>query len=138
MTSMWLRVGGRGIDTAAAYDNQPDVGAAIKAAIASGEVKRSDIFVTTKITTLSLQSRSAGLRNQCARDSFSNCIISFGYAFAKEQRIGCFPPKCGLIHRGTPYSSLHLLLIAQQCAHYTPWSKGAVHIGIACLVSGPN
>ena len=52
MTSMWLRVGGRGIDTAAAYDNQPDVGAAIKAAIASGEVKRSDIFVTTKITTM--------------------------------------------------------------------------------------
>mmetsp|Transcript_3755 Transcript_3755/g.9443 ORF Transcript_3755/g.9443 Transcript_3755/m.9443 type:complete len:299 (+) Transcript_3755:90-986(+) len=49
MTAMWLRIGGRGIDTAQAYDNQPQVGQAIHEAIAAGIVNRSDVFVTTKI-----------------------------------------------------------------------------------------
>jgi aryl-alcohol dehydrogenase-like predicted oxidoreductase len=49
MTAEWLVLGGRGIDTANAYRNQPQVGAAIRAAIANGTVSRHEIFVTTKI-----------------------------------------------------------------------------------------
>jgi diketogulonate reductase-like aldo/keto reductase len=49
-TALWLRVGGRGVDTAFGYQNQPQVGAAIKQAIATGVVaNRSAVFVTTKI-----------------------------------------------------------------------------------------
>ena len=46
----WSRfnLGGAGVDTAAGYQNQPQVGAAIKAAIANG-ANRSSIFVTTKV-----------------------------------------------------------------------------------------
>eukprot|EP01052_Picozoa_sp_SAG31_P008089 SAG31_NODE_399_length_16247_cov_19.137540_17_plen_101_part_00 len=51
MTKMWIRLGGRGIDTALDYANQPQVGVAMKAAIAAGMVKnRSALFVTTKIS----------------------------------------------------------------------------------------
>lgn len=45
MTLNWLSIGGRGIDTAFAYDNQAQIGSAIKA---SG-VDRSTLFITTKI-----------------------------------------------------------------------------------------
>eukprot|EP00040_Diaphanoeca_grandis_P016929 m.87801 g.87801 ORF g.87801 m.87801 type:complete len:312 (-) comp26120_c0_seq1:101-1036(-) len=49
MTEIWLRVGGRGIDTAFEYDNQAQVGQAVKEAIANGVANRSSIFVTSKI-----------------------------------------------------------------------------------------
>ena len=49
LTAMWLRLGGRGIDTAMGYGNQQYVGAAVRAAVAAGTVARSDVFVTTKI-----------------------------------------------------------------------------------------
>jgi len=45
ITSAWLSLGGRGIDTAYVYGNQKDVGQAIK----ESGVKREDIFLTTKI-----------------------------------------------------------------------------------------
>lgn len=50
MTEMWFTLGGRGVDTAAGYQNQPQIGAAIKAAIANG-TNRSSIFVTTKVNS---------------------------------------------------------------------------------------
>ena len=49
MSMMWLRLGGRGLDTAFGYDNQAQVGAAVKAAIAQNLANRSDVFITTKI-----------------------------------------------------------------------------------------
>mmetsp|Transcript_48335 Transcript_48335/g.149301 ORF Transcript_48335/g.149301 Transcript_48335/m.149301 type:complete len:318 (+) Transcript_48335:107-1060(+) len=42
---LWLRVGGRHIDTADDYGTQPDVGRALK----SSGVPRSEVFVTTKV-----------------------------------------------------------------------------------------
>lgn len=45
ITSTWLKLGGRGVDTALDYGNQPDVA---KAIAASG-VDRKDVFITTKI-----------------------------------------------------------------------------------------
>ena len=51
MTELWINLGGRGIDTALDYANQPEVGVAIKAAVAAGTVpNRSALFVTTKIS----------------------------------------------------------------------------------------
>ena len=43
----WLHVGGRGIDTAWCYHNQPQVGVAISNS--SSAVPRENIFVTTKV-----------------------------------------------------------------------------------------
>jgi len=47
---LWLRLGGRGIDTAFDYHNQAEVGAAVKACVAGGITNRSSIFITTKIS----------------------------------------------------------------------------------------
>lgn len=44
-----LRSGYRLIDTAAAYMNEEAVGAAIKELIDGGEVKREELFITTKL-----------------------------------------------------------------------------------------
>jgi diketogulonate reductase-like aldo/keto reductase len=46
-----LASGGRGLDTALTYgkSTQLDVAAAVRAAVAGG-IKRSDIFVTTKVS----------------------------------------------------------------------------------------
>mmetsp|Transcript_11208 Transcript_11208/g.12350 ORF Transcript_11208/g.12350 Transcript_11208/m.12350 type:complete len:156 (-) Transcript_11208:49-516(-) len=41
----WLQLGGRHIDTAHDYGTEPDVGEALK----KSDVKREDIFITTKI-----------------------------------------------------------------------------------------
>jgi 2,5-diketo-D-gluconate reductase A len=46
---MWLKTGGRGIDTAYGYQNQPQIGQAIKTSIEKGIANRSSIFLTTKI-----------------------------------------------------------------------------------------
>ena len=53
-----LLAGYRHIDTAYFYTNEADVGRGIKAAIASGKVKRSEIFVTTKLPPI-------GMRPEC-------------------------------------------------------------------------
>ena len=45
VAALWLKTGGRGLDTANSYNNQGQIGAAVKA---SG-LPRSEIFVTTKI-----------------------------------------------------------------------------------------
>lgn len=45
ITSSWLELGGRGIDTAYSYRNQPKVAQAI----ADSGVNRKDIFITTKV-----------------------------------------------------------------------------------------
>jgi diketogulonate reductase-like aldo/keto reductase len=42
-------IGYRAIDTAHVYENEEDVGAALKKIFAKGVIKRSDIFVTTKL-----------------------------------------------------------------------------------------
>jgi 2,5-diketo-D-gluconate reductase A len=44
-----IRAGYRHIDTAEGYGNEAGVGAAIRQALASGELTRSEIFVTTKL-----------------------------------------------------------------------------------------
>jgi len=44
----WFRVGGRAVDTAFEYSNEPWVGNAVRAAVASG-LSRKEIFVITKI-----------------------------------------------------------------------------------------
>jgi 2,5-diketo-D-gluconate reductase A len=45
VAALWLKLGGRGLDTANSYSNQDQIGAAMRA---SG-LPRSEIFVTTKI-----------------------------------------------------------------------------------------
>ncbi|XP_043219374.1 9,11-endoperoxide prostaglandin H2 reductase-like [Amphibalanus amphitrite] len=50
-----LLAGYRHIDTAYFYANEADVGRGIKAAIATGKVKRSDIFVTTKLPPIGMR-----------------------------------------------------------------------------------
>lgn len=45
----WIAVGGRRIDTANSYQNQFDVGVALNAAITSGAVARSDLFILSKV-----------------------------------------------------------------------------------------
>ena len=45
-----LSLGYRHIDCAMAYQNEAEVGEAIKNKIADGTVKREDIFVTSKVT----------------------------------------------------------------------------------------
>jgi alcohol dehydrogenase (NADP+) len=62
---MWMRLGGRGIDTAADYGgHQAQVGAAVRAMIAQKVVNRSDVFITTKISpgTCSSQAAVAAVR----------------------------------------------------------------------------
>lgn len=44
-----IQCGYRHIDTALLYNNQEDVGLAIKESIEAGEVKREDLFITTKV-----------------------------------------------------------------------------------------
>lgn len=44
-----IEVGYRHIDTASLYDNEEQVGRAVRDAIAAGEVGREDLFVTTKL-----------------------------------------------------------------------------------------
>ena len=66
MTEMWLRLGGRGIDTAADYGpHQAQVGAAVRAMVSQGVVRnRTDVFITTKISpdTCSAEAAVAAVR----------------------------------------------------------------------------
>ena len=57
---LWISLGGTGMDTAYDYNNQQDVAAGIKAAIAKGVASRKDLFLTTKISP-SLCTRDAAL-----------------------------------------------------------------------------
>ncbi|CAG2114303.1 unnamed protein product [Medioppia subpectinata] len=45
-----IAIGYRHIDTAELYGNEQDIGKGLALAIASGAVKRADVFITTKIT----------------------------------------------------------------------------------------
>src|SRR6516162_1948782 len=44
-----LEAGYRHVDTAAMYGNEAEVGAALTRAVAAGQVRRDDVFVTTKL-----------------------------------------------------------------------------------------
>ncbi|GLJ48220.1 hypothetical protein SUGI_1018200 [Cryptomeria japonica] len=46
---MALKVGYRHFDTASCYDSQDTLGAALKEAFQSGDIKREEVFVTTKL-----------------------------------------------------------------------------------------
>lgn len=48
-----IDIGYRHFDTAWVYENEKEVGNAIRAKIADGVIKREDIFVTTKVSTRS-------------------------------------------------------------------------------------
>lgn len=45
-----IDVGYRHIDTAYRYDNEKQIGNALKAKIAEGVIKREDVFITTKVS----------------------------------------------------------------------------------------
>ncbi|CAJ0920655.1 unnamed protein product, partial [Mesorhabditis belari] len=64
-----IKAGYRLIDTAAAYQNENEVGQAVKECIAAGIIKRSDIFITTKcfITTLHPDKVEPALRGSLER-----------------------------------------------------------------------
>ena len=57
-----VQVGYRHIDTAMKYDNEQVVGEACQNAIESGAVKRSDLFITTKIWHFDYQNPEKALR----------------------------------------------------------------------------
>ena len=61
MTELWMRLGGRGIDTARDYGgHQAQVGAAVRAMIAQRVIaNRTDVFVTTKISPEACSAQSA-------------------------------------------------------------------------------
>ena len=44
-----IEIGYRAIDTAQAYYNEEEVGSAVSKAIASGRVRREELFLTTKV-----------------------------------------------------------------------------------------
>jgi aldehyde reductase len=44
-----IDAGYRHVDTALFYENEKEIGAAIRAKIAEGVIKREDVFVTTKV-----------------------------------------------------------------------------------------
>uniref|UniRef100_A0AC35G0W1 NADP-dependent oxidoreductase domain-containing protein n=1 Tax=Panagrolaimus sp. PS1159 TaxID=55785 RepID=A0AC35G0W1_9BILA len=44
-----LELGYRHIDTAAAYQNEAEIGAVLKEFISSGKIKREELFITTKL-----------------------------------------------------------------------------------------
>lgn len=46
---MAIDAGYRHIDTAWAYGNEAEIGKAVRAKIAEGTIKRSDIFIVTKV-----------------------------------------------------------------------------------------
>ena len=51
MTLEWLRLGGRGIDTAYDYGNQEAIGAALRTAVAGGIIASANqTFITTKVS----------------------------------------------------------------------------------------
>lgn len=47
---MAIDAGYRHIDTAWAYENEAAIGKAVRAKIAQGVIKRSDIFIVTKVS----------------------------------------------------------------------------------------
>jgi diketogulonate reductase-like aldo/keto reductase len=47
-----LDIGYRLIDTASAYGNEAEIGAVLHEYITNGKLKREDVFVTTKVSTV--------------------------------------------------------------------------------------
>ena len=64
-----IKTGYRLIDTAAAYENEPAVGKAIKRVIAEGIVRREELFVTTKlwITDTTYENAKEGFKRSLDR-----------------------------------------------------------------------
>ena len=89
--TMAFDLGVRGFDTALAYGDaqQKEVGAAVRAAVATGTVKRSDIFVTSKIpccpgtaftkTTLATCNPLTGYKNSTKAIEHDFAVLGLDY-----------------------------------------------------------
>lgn len=69
-----IDVGYRHIDTAFVYENEHEVGAAIKAKIAEGKIKREDMFVVTKLGGIHHEPK---LVEHACRKSLSNLGLDY-------------------------------------------------------------
>ena len=107
-----IQCGYRHIDTALLYNNQEEVGEAIKEAIEAGEIKREDLFITTKVGFYP-EECLGGKNGDEGVSKNSNTFIKFhkenrkGYEITKEAIDLCLA-KLGL-------SYVDLLLIHNPC-----------------------
>jgi diketogulonate reductase-like aldo/keto reductase len=83
-----LKVGYRHIDTAQFYSNETEVGAAVR----QSGIKRSDVFITTKISTAggsfakSLQKCLASVEKIDGKEGYVDCFLIHSPSGGKEKR----------------------------------------------------
>lgn len=86
----WFRAGGRAVDTAFEYSNQPWVGEAVRAAVAGG-LPRDDIFVITKIKCVGTTGGALALVQEGLRRlglEYADLVIIHGPGFVDPQSGG--------------------------------------------------
>ncbi|KAF0292686.1 Dihydrodiol dehydrogenase 3 [Amphibalanus amphitrite] len=103
-----LLAGYRHIDTAELYHNEADVGRGIRAAIATGKVKRSDVFVVTKLPSSAMRPERVEpcLRRSLAAlglDSVDLYLVHSPVGALERSELTSPPPEDGRmpLHHGT-------------------------------------